>query len=88
MYCSLNAPPLGLNLDLVTGENQAYFQRKGTLVLTQVPLRTNDGRTLSVREASSVPHKKTGTGLGLSTISIAGKILGRVVKGGNMRCLL
>lgn len=56
MYRSLNVPPLRLNLDLVTSENQAYSQRKGALIFTQLPLRTNDGKTLSGREAGNNFH--------------------------------
>lgn len=36
-YRSLSTTPLGLNLDLVTGTNQARSQRKGTLIFSQVP---------------------------------------------------
>lgn len=91
MYCSLSATPLGLNLDLVTSDNQACSQRKGTLIFSQVPLRTNDGKTLSVREAGNnfcPPQQDWDLALAFSTISITWKILGRVVKGGDMRGLL
>lgn len=53
VYSSLSATPLGLNLDLVTSDNQACSQRKGTLIFSQVPLRTNDGKTSSVRETGN-----------------------------------
>lgn len=52
-YCSLSTTPLGVNLDLVTGKNQAHSQRKGILIFSQMPLQTNDGKTLSVMEAGN-----------------------------------
>lgn len=52
-YYFLSTAPLGLNVDLVTGKTQARSQRKGTLVFSQVPLWTNDGKTLSVMEAGN-----------------------------------
>lgn len=55
-YRSLSTTPLGLNLDLVTGTNQARSQRKGTLIFSQVPPWTNDGKTLSVMEAGNNFH--------------------------------
>lgn len=67
MYCSLSATPLGLNLDLVTSDNQACSQRKGTLIFSQMPLRTNDGKTVSEgsREQLLSPTTRLGLGSGI-----------------------
>lgn len=53
-YCSLSTTPLGVNLDLVTGKNQAHCQRKGILIFSQIPLQTNDGKTLSVEAGNNL----------------------------------
>lgn len=53
-YCSLT--PLGLNLHLVTGKNQACSQRKGTPIFSQVPPWTNNSKTLSVMEVGNNFH--------------------------------
>jgi len=62
--CPLSTTSLGLNLDLVTGETQAGSQRKGTLIFSQVPLQTNDGKTVRDGSREQLLSPMTILGLG------------------------